>query len=439
MANLKNYEQILKDNDLEFISYFREDGRSHIVYKCKIHGEQTQRFDGFKMCKICSKEGVGEKLSQSLSESIEEIKKWVKENSTAEIMTSEYKNSKTDYWFRCGCGNGFLANMNDFKVSNKRQCTLCGIENRTKIKTYSFEDFNAKVSKYNKSKLIEVTRENNKPIFNLICCECGETYSMDSNTFYKSSTKTCQPCSVKIRSKNRVLSNEYVINYLESFGLTLLSEFYTTSKKIKVKCKCGKSFKSKFNTIKNSKYKVCKECSIKLEADKRTLSNEEFLERFKKLNSDEYDILNSYSKNINYIQVKHKICGGVYNIKPKTLLNKATICPYCNMSKGEDKISYFLKQNNIKFITQFRFDDCRNKNPLPFDFYLPDYNILLEYDGEYHYHIKPNKTIQRYMALRKNDMIKNKFCREKEGLKLVRIPYWEYKSINKILKYLLKI
>jgi very-short-patch-repair endonuclease len=39
---------------------------------------------------------------------------------------------------------------------------------------------------------------------------------------------------------------------------------------------------------------------------------------------------------------------------------------------------------NINFNPQKRFDDCRDKYTLPFDFYLPDYNLIIEIMGEQH-------------------------------------------------------
>lgn len=56
-------------------------------------------------------------------------------------------------------------------------------------------------------------------------------------------------------------------------------------------------------------------------------------------------------------------------------------CQKCSSSKGELFIWNFLKTNNIKFIEEKRFKECKNKRPLPFDFYLPEYNMCIEYDG----------------------------------------------------------
>lgn len=51
------------------------------------------------------------------------------------------------------------------------------------------------------------------------------------------------------------------------------------------------------------------------------------------------------------------------------------------MSKGENKIEQILQDNNIKFERQKTFNDCRNINLLRFDFYLPEFDLLIEYDG----------------------------------------------------------
>jgi very-short-patch-repair endonuclease len=98
-------------------------------------------------------------------------------------------------------------------------------------------------------------------------------------------------------------------------------------------------------------------------------------------------------------------------------------CPLCKESKGEEEISKLLKENNIKFIRQHKFDDCRDKSRLPFDFYIPLLNMCIEYDGLQHF--KPilyfggqdkfEKTINR-------DKIKNDYC-EKSGIILIRISY----------------
>lgn len=60
----------------------------------------------------------------------------------------------------------------------------------------------------------------------------------------------------------------------------------------------------------------------------------------------------------------------------------------CLNSKGEEKITQILLKLNIIFYKEYQFIDCINpktNTKLRFDFYLPDYNCCIEYDGKQHY------------------------------------------------------
>ena len=94
---------------------------------------------------------------------------------------------------------------------------------------------------------------------------------------------------------------------------------------------------------------------------------------------------------------------------------------------------WVVHNNNIQYISQYRFDDCKNIRTLPFDFYLPDYNTCIEYDGELHY-----KAVDYFggdEALSNTqfrDDIKTQYCLN-NNIRLIRIPYWEFNNIDKIL------
>lgn len=60
----------------------------------------------------------------------------------------------------------------------------------------------------------------------------------------------------------------------------------------------------------------------------------------------------------------------------------------CNKSKGETKVANILDDLSLEYVRQYSFDDCKNienTRRFYFDFYIPQYNILLEYDGEQHF------------------------------------------------------
>lgn len=106
----------------------------------------------------------------------------------------------------------------------------------------------------------------------------------------------------------------------------------------------------------------------------------------------------------------------------------------CIKSFGEAKIQSILEELNIDFIREYTFSDLKGKNNkgyLRFDFYLPQYNILIEYDGEQHFFSK-NCGWNNQESLRRiqeNDIIKNNYCKE-HNIFLIRIPYTEFNNIT---------
>ena len=72
-------------------------------------------------------------------------------------------------------------------------------------------------------------------------------------------------------------------------------------------------------------------------------------------------------------------------------------------------------------IRQKTFPECKNIKLLPFDFYLPDLNMCIEFDGDQHH-----KIIQRFggesgfIYRQNNDKIKTNYC-ENNNIFLIRL------------------
>lgn len=103
-----------------------------------------------------------------------------------------------------------------------------------------------------------------------------------------------------------------------------------------------------------------------------------------------------------------------------------------NKSVGEKKISSFLFENNIEFIPQYsvHINNCRHL----FDFFIPNKNVYIEYDGIQHF--KPIDFFGGEEALRKRklrDNQKNNWC-EENNAKLIRIKYAQQSNIENIIK-----
>lgn len=114
--------------------------------------------------------------------------------------------------------------------------------------------------------------------------------------------------------------------------------------------------------------------------------------------------------------------------KPNTIQRKAA-----ERSPMEQKIELFLMQNQVRFIAEYYTAYCYNwktQHLLYFDFYLPDYNAAIEFDGMHHF--KPIYGDDQLKAQRYKDYRKDKYCKER-GIKLLRIPYWHSKDFEDII------
>lgn len=113
-------------------------------------------------------------------------------------------------------------------------------------------------------------------------------------------------------------------------------------------------------------------------------TTDEFINMAKKIHGNKYD----YSKVV-YLGRKIPVCiicseHGEFWQKPYNHL-RGHGCPECLESHLECEIKEFLDENNIVYERQKRFPWLRSKYPMPLDFYLPDYNVAIECQGEQHF------------------------------------------------------
>ena len=99
-------------------------------------------------------------------------------------------------------------------------------------------------------------------------------------------------------------------------------------------------------------------------------------------------------------------------------------CKKCNKSIGECLIDEILLENKIDYVPQKTFEGLKNKNNLYFDFFIPKYNLCIEFDGLQHNACYDWFGGKAGLEERQNrDNIKNKYC-EKNNLKLLRISHF---------------
>lgn len=265
-------------------------------------------------------------------------------------------------------------------------------------------------------------------------CKCGRTFYLNWKNFLRHPRKKCSICI-----RNRYGSNKYSLDFVKEEclkrGLIKLDDNYIDAKTpFKVANIDGYIDEKDFTSI------MCGKTHIKFD-----VRNKYFYQNIRHwfdINNYNCDIIEgNYKSNSDKMKFRCE-CGATYDCLIGSILynNSPSIrCPKCahSISNNELKIKQYLAKKKVKFIQQYKFDGCRNVKPLPFDFYLPEYNIVIEMDGEQHYS-KKFLTDEEFNKLKLRDKIKDEYCKN-NNIKLVRIPYWEMynhkykKIINNIL------
>ena len=222
---------------------------------------------------------------------------------------------------------------------------------------------------------------------------------------------------------------EFIKDFMEKNShakdIEILGRYVNNKTKIKCKCKIdGYEWETKPNSLLSQK-QGCPKCAG---FNKTT---EEFIQEIEEVNSD-IEILGEY-KGCN---IKIKVCckkdSYIWYARPNDLLSGYG-CPKCNASKGEKRIAKYLDSKNIEYEEQYKFDDCKFKQKLPFDFYISSLNLCIEYDGIQHFEIiKHFGGLDGFIDTKIRDTVKTIYCKE-NNIKLIRIPYTEYDNIEEIL------
>ena len=275
----------------------------------------------------------------------------------------------------------------------------------------------------------------------------NETYDYDKVEYVNSNTKViitcpehgdfeqvppshlrgrgCPTCGViKIGDSLRMSKSEFIQKAKEMHGDTYgydKVEYVNNYTKVIINCPQHGDFTPiPANHIKGH---GCPACGLIKQHDSLRMSQSEFIQKAKEIHGDEYD----YDKVV-YVNFRTKVIitcqkHGDFQQSPGSHL-RGRGCPRC-YHKAEGKIAIYLNLRHVVH-REFRID---NKF---FDFYLPDYNLIIERDGEQHYPKLWNRgrnpwnvkaLIQSFSEEHQNDIDKTKLAKE-NSYKIARIPYW---------------
>jgi len=264
------------------------------------------------------------------------------------------------------------------------------------------------------------------------CSECEKISKINNNNLkiidYISDSKIkceCIECGYNIMNNYRNLSYKdfkcrycKFIDKYEIFEKFDLLEFIDNNK-VKIKCNKGHTFERLINNLKSKL--SCVEC---FSSKRMTESGFIFESNIKHNNKYDYSDLNfkTLREKVNIGCVNH----GIFSQTPSNHL-QGKGCPRCKSSHGENIIHNYLKLNEINYESEFTFTGCisHNKRKLKFDFYLSEYNLCIEYDGEQHFKSMEFFGGEKgFVKIKNNDKIKDEYCRN-NNIHLLRIPYYK--------------
>lgn len=349
-----------------------------------------------------------------------------------------YVNGKTKVLLKHNeCNNTFEIMPNNFLT--RRKCPHCSrIEgNNKKMKTtdeFKIDVFNLVKNEYEvlgeyKGFGVKILIKHNK---------CGHEFSPTPVSFLSGSRCPC--CARKNSALEQTKTHsQFIQEVFELFGdeYTVLGEYVHCNEKITIRHNiCGNIYDAKPSSI--TKGSGCLQCF----RNSKRKSTEQFKQEVYNLTGNEYEVIGEYKNNRTNIEIKHNDCDNVFNISPSNFL-RGNRCPSCSKSKGEKMISDWLEINGKSYSPQYKFDDCKNILPLPFDFAIfnseNELILLIEYDGEQHFRpvnfggISDEEALKNFKITQQRDKIKNTYCKNND-IPLLRIPYWDFNNIEEILE-----
>lgn len=354
---------------------------------------------------------------------IEKVQSYCLEHGS-KFLSKSFGKVKDKYEFLCTeCKEETVVKTFDsYKVKNSAVCEHC-------FGTINW-DIN-KVKKYvekNNSKFLsdEFHTTHDKYLFQ--CSNCKKPFETTFSKFKHRNKVRCNKCN-----DYYILDYKDVKNEIEMYGNTLITknkEYINVHQKLGIKCsECGSVFHRSYTEQLNYKYHSCKKCSMSKASESRRHTNTYVSEYIRNNNAE---LLSIYTNSNENLKIRCS-CGDVFYTSFSRFKNGKNRCNKCTsyMSNGEKRFMDFLKDYNIEFEQQYTFDECRNILPLPFDFYLPEYDICVEIDGVLHrkFYKHFHKTLDNFKQRQYRDNIKDKFC-ESNNIKLHRVVYNKIEDIS---------
>lgn len=378
------------------------------------------------------------------------------------LVSTVYKNSKEKLDYICnkhkelGIQHVSLSSFN----KNKCNCAKCASESSKKNwknnhpkkefdKNKCFEKYNKKVKNLvgNEYVLFDVFKDKNRIRLDLIHADCGEHYIVEQGKFLKGNNR-CQNknCKHKRISKQRTKTKDMVKQEIENLvgdEYLLFGEYTGTNNNMLFKHnipECNYEFlMTPHNFIGGNQR--CPACAEKIRRIKLTKTQKQYEEEIFDIFGNEFIVIGKYINSQTKIDIKHNSCKHIFSIIAEKMFCNINPCPFCERpTKGEQKIIDYLDSfMKNKYIYQQYYDDLVGVGGglLSYDFYLPQYNLLIEYQGQFHDGTAAQQTPEEFEIQKEHDRRKREYAKSHK-IDLLEIWYWDFDNIEDILYNYLK-
>jgi hypothetical protein len=208
---------------------------------------------------------------------------------------------------------------------------------------------------------------------------------------------------------------------------------------VRIICPIHGEFKQVVNT--HMRGADCPKCSYRQRGDKKIKSQEQFVEDAIRVHGDKYDYsVTVYESALKKVAICCKKHNMVFWQKPNAHLN-GNGCPICAQSRLETDVLRMLKSQKIAFEVEKTFDWLVYKGNLFLDFFLPDYSVAIECQGEQHFHACDYYGGEAaFRETKKRDLLKRKLCKD-HGIRVlyysdlgIKYPYDVIENLETLLR-----
>lgn len=250
-------------------------------------------------------------------------------------------------------------------------------------------------------------------------------------------TQGCEPCRRQEYSQKRAEERwtERIPEIEKKYNVSAVSQYNGYREKMTFSCKiCGRLIEKTPEDIMTRGGVKCDHGIPEMEKEMKRLADEakksikameavrkkrnEIIELCKQYEANGYEVVKIYD-NLNNVKLIHKECGRIYKTDKSTMKkgHGCVTCAKCGTSFGVQQIEKYLRENGVKFDREVKFDSCKRKRPLPFDFAIYDSSnqlvSLIEFNGEQHYratdYFGGNKKLKK---IQESDRIKMNWCKK---------------------------